>query len=250
MPCSRKLQEVRRHLRHLQDSGPRFRDPDSHSTGQSTQQGCRVVVTDALHNMHPASVASHICQPRGNYLLDNISTTPRAIGKLCRGTPSRWVPSSKDPWLQAMSRNRFPVPSDRCGWLSSNADVLVWLGHQKLRPSLRVCRNSLDRRRASEFLGLSIEQMWLWSQVVCPQLLQELHICLSASFAFQTMYSTCSPSLQLQSTLYSSSHLPPGFADSARYQPTSTTAAPRASRPTVKRPGLAPWPWPPCSKHV
>lgn len=53
--------------------------------------------------------------------------------------------------------------------------------------------------------------MWLWSQVVCPQLLQELHICLSASFGFQTTYLTSSPSLRLGSTLHSSLHFPPGF---------------------------------------
>lgn len=46
--------------------------------------------------------------------------------------------------------------------LEQSADVLFWPGHNCSDPawSLRVRRNSLDRRRVSQSLGLSTKQMW------------------------------------------------------------------------------------------
>lgn len=50
---TKELQEVRRHLRHLQDSGPRSGTQSSHSTGQSTQQGCKVAASSSQLEAHP-----------------------------------------------------------------------------------------------------------------------------------------------------------------------------------------------------
>lgn len=167
MPCSRKLQEVRRHLRHLQDSGPRV--PGSRQPQAQASPPNKVAASSS--QTHPtictpcASIASHICQFLKHslnrqyiyYATRNRQTLPRcsvSLGSLMETSMALTGSSG------SVSRPNSPMRMAPEAVLTCS---LAQLGHKSSDAiwSLRVCRNSWDRRRASGSLGLSVEQMWL-----------------------------------------------------------------------------------------